>query len=285
METQHYNQDYVCLLKKILANTIYEEGPPKVAPEDIARCKTILERVQQETPHVLAIYPYLNPLSLAEIFVSARRSRNVHTYVPMKGLDNLEKCLLDVHVDEVDGDIMDAGTLRGGMAILMKGVLRGLGDETRKVIVADSFEGLPPPSIKDSILDNDIWYRFRDDAPEYYLDCKCSLDDVKKNFQLYNLLDERVVFLEGWFADTLPNHKKTPLSLIRLDVDWYQSCIDVLEHTYPQLSIGGYVIVDDYRLQGCRAAIDEYRSRFEIKSPLHVADEDSGIVYWRKLSG
>ncbi|QDQ82220.1 TylF/MycF/NovP-related O-methyltransferase [Paraburkholderia megapolitana] len=284
MSPASYNSDYVWLLKKILTNSIYEPDMPAATREEISRCAQILERVQAETPHVLAIYPYLTPGSLAEIFVRARRSRNVHTYVPMNGLDNVEQCLLRIAADKVDGDVVDAGTLRGGMAILMRGILKALGDTSRRVVVADSFEGLPPPGIKDSIMDNEIWYRFKDEAPEFYLDCKCSLEDVQDNFRAYDLLDDQTIFLKGWFNDTLPSFKTSAISLIRLDVDWYQSCLDVLENMYPLLSPGGYVIVDDYRLQGCRAAIDEFRTRCSVRSPLEVADEGSGVVYWRKLN-
>lgn len=279
-----YNKDYISLLKKILTNSIYEPNTQTLTEQDILRCTEIYNKIQNETPHVLAVYPYITPRELANIFISTRRSRNIHTYVPMVGLDNVEECLLNIYRDGVPGHVMDAGTLRGGMAILMRGVIKALNDESRHVYVADSFEGLPPPGDKDSIMDHEVWYKFKDEAPEYYLDCKYSLDDVQRNFGAYNLLDERVIFLKGWFHETLPQLNDEIFSLIRLDADWHDSCRAVLDNIYPRLAVGGYVIVDDYNLQGCRSAIDEYRREHAIKDELQVADQRSGIIYWRKTS-
>lgn len=48
----------------------------------------------------------------------------------------------------VPGDIVEAGVYKGGISIVLATMLRArgeLGDEKRRVFLADSFEGLPPP--------------------------------------------------------------------------------------------------------------------------------------------
>lgn len=72
------------------------------------------------------------------------------------------------------------------------------------------------------------------------------------------------------------------LSLIRIDADWYQSTLDVLENCYNKLSEGGIVIIDDYKLLGCKKAVDDFRLKNNVKDEIKVADEDSGVVWWRK---
>jgi len=151
-----------------------------------------------------------------------------------------------------------------------------------QVYVADSFEGLPPPGRKDSIMDHEIWYKFKNEAPEYYLDCRYSIEDVRRNFSAYDLLDQQVIFLKGWFDQTLSSLGDVVFSLVRIDADWHDSCRCVLDNVYSRLANGGYVIVDDYNLQGCRSAIDEFRIEHSINDRIEIADAQSGIIYWRK---
>lgn len=109
-----------------------------------------------------------------------------------------------------------------------------------------------------------------------------SLDAVKSHFARLGLLDEQVVFLKGFFADTLPaaKFKKNSLSLLRLDGDLYDSTMDGLVHLYPKLSKGAFCIVDDYySFDECREAVDEYRAAHGIEAEMVRIDNMS--VYWR----
>jgi hypothetical protein len=60
----------------------------------------------------------------------------------------------------------------------------------------------------------------------------------------------------------------------------YGSTMDGLRYLYPKLSVGGYVIVDDYWLPKCRAAVEQYRSDNEISDELIPVDR--AIVYWQR---
>jgi hypothetical protein len=54
-----------------------------------------------------------------------------------------------------------------------------------------------------------------------------------------------------------------------------------LESLYPGLSIGGYLIVDDYgALEECRNAVDEFRSRHAIEE--RIEQVDWTCVRWRR---
>jgi hypothetical protein len=107
-----------------------------------------------------------------------------------------------------------------------------------------------------------------------------SLEQVKENFSKYGMLDDRVVFLKGWFKDTLPTAPIDRLSILRLDGDLYESTIQTLDALYGKVSPGGFVIIDDYGLGGCRKAVEDFRTQHEVSES--IQDVDGKAVYWRK---
>ena len=94
------------------------------------------------------------------------------------------------------------------------------------------------------------------------------------------MLDERVRFLEGWFKDTLPTVRDHTWSVVRLDGDMYESTIEGLTNLYPGLSVGGFLIVDDYGFEPCRQAVEDYRTAHGITEPIVPIDWLG--AYWRK---
>jgi predicted transcriptional regulator len=64
--------------------------------------------------------------------------------------------------------------------------------------------------------------------------------------------------------------------------DRYEGTRDVLINLYPMLSDGGYVIVDDYKLEGCRRTVDEFRVQHRVFNKIQICDEEDGVVYWKK---
>ena len=199
--------------------------------------------------------------------------RNAETMIGLNGLDNLQYCITDVLRQEVRGDLIETGVWRGGATIFMRAVLKVYGDTERKVWVADSFRGLPKPNPQQYPFD-------KGDNLSTFPYLAVSLDEVKKNFSKYGMLDEQVAFLPGWFRDTLPRAPIEKLAVLRIDGDMYESTINPLRHLYPKLSIGGYVIIDDYCLSGCRKATDDFRREQGIVDELNRVD--SCRVFWRR---
>ena len=104
---------------------------------------------------------------------------------------------------------------------------------------------------------------------------------MQGNFRRYDLLDEQVQFLKGWFSDTLPTAPIDKLAVLRLDGDMYASTMDALDALYDKVSPGGYVIVDDYgAVPACAKAIHDYRDAHGVKDEL--VEIDWASVYWRK---
>jgi len=197
------------------------------------------------------------------------------TMIGLRRLDNLQECIETVVAEDVPGDVLEAGVWRGGAGILMRAVLDVLGDTERTVWMADSFQGLPKPRPEHPAdADDGHW-------SQPFL--AVSLDQVKRNFTRYGMLDERVRFLEGWFADTLPTAPIDRLAVLRADGDMYGSTMDVLSALYEKVSVGGFVIIDDYgEIAQCRAAVEDFRSAHKISEPLQRIDGTG--VFWRRRS-
>jgi hypothetical protein len=175
----------------------------------------------------------------------------------------------------VAGDFIEAGIWKGGLTIVMRGILRAYGISDRRVWAADSFAGAPAPGAH---FEDRVAHALG--APLEHL--AVSLSEVKANFARYDLLDEQVRFLEGPFAETLPSAPIESLAVARLDSDYYESIMPCLVHLYPRIATGGYVIIDDYgvSLLGCRQAVDEYRAAHDIVEPIRWATDQ--IIFWQK---
>ncbi|BFH17659.1 hypothetical protein PMJ10TS2_72870 [Paenibacillus melissococcoides] len=105
--------------------------------------------------------------------------------------------------------------------------MKAYGITDKRVWVADSFEGLPPPDVEKYPVDAGLELHTVD-----YL--KVSMEEVALNFQKYDLLDVR----------------------------------------------GGYIIIDDYAISCCAAAVHDFRNLHQIQDPLIQIDYYG--AYWRK---
>ncbi|MFY1698036.1 TylF/MycF family methyltransferase [Solwaraspora sp. WMMA2101] len=195
------------------------------------------------------------------------------TMIGLRRLDNLENCVTEVIENGIPGDLIETGVWRGGACIFMRALLKAYGEHDRTVWVADSFRGLPRPDPHRSAdVEDALW-------KEPFL--AVPLDRVQANFRRYDLLDSQVRFLPGWFEDTLPNAAIDRIAVMRLDGDLYDSTMVALDSLYPKLSVGGYVIIDDYHaVRGCREAVDDFRRTHGIDGELQQVDWT--CRYWKK---
>jgi O-methyltransferase len=243
---KHSNRDaYIDLIKRAIANYHYLGGASSF---ENYRCVTHYDLDQARWK----IDPLARPITLLS-----------------KGqLDLVEESVLAVERNRVPGDFMEAGIWRGGVIILMRALIRAYGLSGRKVFAADSFEGIPKNvrALNDPVdLWSDRWV-----AP---------LDEVRQNIDRFGLLDDRIVFVPGFFSDSLGSLRSERFALIRLDSDSYDSVETSLDYLYPLVSKDGIVIIDDWHLPGCRMAVLNYRSQYGIAD--EVVERD-GNAYWVK---
>ena len=124
------------------------------------------------------------------------------TMLGLPRLDDLQACVESVVADGVKGDIIETGVWRGGASILARATLDSLGGEDRRVWVADSFQGLPPP---DPSFPED---RELDLSQVEFL--AVPAEEVRGYFARFGL-DQGVELVEGFFDETLPTAARAPL--------------------------------------------------------------------------
>jgi hypothetical protein len=161
----------------------------------------------------------------------------------------------------IPGDFVECGVYAGASSAIMARAILDQSEEDeydygslRRVHLFDSFEGIPLAGPEDSEL-----------AHKPSGEAKCLLEDVKKNMRDWGIPDELLVYHPGWFEDTvrpgpvgrLPYADVQQIAVLRLDGDLYRSTKVCMDYLYPLVSQGGYVIVDDFDLSGCKKAILE----------------------------
>lgn len=198
--------------------------------------------------------------------------RLAYTMTGEQRMKNLQECVRRVLDENIPGDFIETGVWRGGACILMRGMLAARGVTDRRVWVADSFAGLPPPDPRHPVDTGDRHHE--------YTSLAVSLEEVRENFRRFGLLDDRVCFLPGWFKDTLPSAPISQLAVLRLDGDMYGSTSDALNALYHRLADGGFCIIDDFALKGCRRAVEDFRALHGIEDEMVRIDWTG--VYWRR---
>ncbi len=272
---------YLDLLKKCLLNEIYLD--------DELRLLYLRDCLDGKEPFDYAVYHEIRkarPVEYADLRAArevgrfpdrdVHRSGFSHTMIGRQRLDGLHACLDQVRTREIPGDLVECGVWRGGACIFMAGYVREHAQEDRRILVADSFDGLPvssAPADANLKLDKSVF-------PELAV----SLDEVRANFATYGLLDDRVVFLKGWFSETLASAPTERIALLRLDGDLYESTMDALQALYDRVVPGGIVIVDDWGVfPACRRAVEDFfAGRDEAVPPVTVMDWTA--VYFTKPS-
>lgn len=202
------------------------------------------------------------------------------TMIGLQRAQHLARSVGQILDQGIPGDLIEAGAWRGGAAIVMRAVLvaRALDDQgdlrlasaqishLRRVVIADSFRGMPANP---------------NDLADPHAILAVPRTQVEAALDRYGLLDDRIEIVEGWFAETLPRLRGRPWALIRADADLASSTRAILNNLYPDLSPGGYLIVDDYgSWEPCRQAVDKFRNEHGITEAIERIDFNS--ICWRK---
>jgi len=182
----------------------------------------------------------------------------------------------------VPGDFVECGVWRGGSMMMVALTLLALGCTDRRLLLFDTFEGLPKP---DEALDVDIWgnrgidgwrpHRKTDQSSDW---AYASLEEVRTNIESTGYPMDQVFLVKGMVEDTLHAEAPITIAMLRLDTDWYSSTRHELEQLYPRLSPNGILILDDYgHFQGARKAADDYFQTVDM-APLLTRVDYAGRV-------
>lgn len=161
----------------------------------------------------------------------------------------------------IPGAIVECGVWRAGssMAAALAHTAR-----TRDLWLYDTFEGMSEPTEHDIDPEGRLASdRMPTEEKTGDLWAIAGLDLVRANMTATGYPLDKVHFVAGKVEDTIPATMPGPISILRLDTDWYESTAHELEYLIPLVVPHGVLIIDDYgHWQGARKAVDEWVERF-----------------------
>jgi hypothetical protein len=221
----------------------------------------------------------------------------------------LEPLVADILQSDVRGDFAECGVFRGGISLVLAVMLRTAGQLSaahRRMWLADAFAaGMPPLSYTNRLLEQHnltgVGYRGNTWAGSF-VDEGGTIESVSRNVaDRLNLTFARdssarralegvgVNMLKGYLNESLPGGISR-LALLRVDVDGFAGTYEALLYLYPLLSIGGYVVFDDWKIYQSQQATLAFRAERNISTPMFSSRRSwdppmqtlDCMVYWRK---
>ena len=170
------------------------------------------------------------------------------------------------------GVIVECGTWKGGM---IAGIAKLLGSRYAYKLF-DSFEGLPAATSKDG--DDAIQWQSDTESETYFDNCAAQIDFAKEAMSKAGITSAE--YYKGWFEDTLPElNFATPISILRLDADWFESTLTILNSLYDKVRDGGLIIIDDYYTwDGCTKAVHQFLNDRELAERVRQYDRVAYII-------
>lgn len=173
---------------------------------------------------------------------------------------------------KVGGDICEFGVAQGATSKLLASELL---DSDRHLFLFDSFEGLPPPSPEDVLID-DI---FQLGSMDRYQGIMMSPEsEVREKLGSIDFPPQRTHILKGWVEDTLAGGEAPrKVAFAYVDFDFYGPIRTALEFLDRVMPVGGRIVVDDYGFfsAGVQKAVDDFvayrKGRFAMSLPLPFA--------------
>ena len=176
-------------------------------------------------------------------------------------------------VGDLEGDFCEAGVAAGGQLVNMHEC-----HPSKRIFAFDSFAGIPTHCDEDKEW-TEAYGKGENDQRKSGGITNVPLENCKGQIRRFIPNLARFVFIPGWFIDTLPALTTERFSIVRLDCDLYESYKVCLKELYPRLTVGGYLIIDDWGLSGCQAALKEY---FGDELADFVFDTRLGNAYLKK---
>jgi hypothetical protein len=200
-------------------------------------------------------------------------------------LDHLEQCLDAIRQNQTPGDAVECGTERAGGAIFLRAYFEAWHMPFHRVWVADRFRSAPADAVDDAtVVADDTPPLDAEATPAGQVDItalQADLNTVRDGFARFDLLDDRVRFLVGDYAASLPDPSLNRIALLRIGHTAVADAADILEATYDRVVEDGFVIIDDYNIdESLRQVVDEFRLKRGITDPIERVDWSGAS--WRK---
>lgn len=168
------------------------------------------------------------------------------TIIDSNQIEKLVHGLLNVHENNIEGDVVEFGCFVGESSKYLMKTLVEL-NSNKKLYVYDSFEGLPDLTKWE---ENSGWRAGT---------LKTSEEVLISNFETNGL--PLPIIHKDWFSNVPQENIPEKISFAFLDGDFYNSIYDSLTKIYDKVVDGGYIFFHDYKrhdLPGVDAAIKDF---------------------------
>jgi hypothetical protein len=187
----------------------------------------------------------------------------------------------------IEGCFVECGVAAGSQMAAMAFAC-DVDGKKREMYLFDSFCGIPMAGPKDDqqpgigAITHDTNVK-----PEDLLRSSgvamCGVDGVKRNMSNWEIPTENMKFVEGWFQNTVKETETGPIAILRLDGDLYESTKVCLEALYERVVPGGFIIIDDYALKGCKTAVHEFMEKELTEDDYNTVPTTDKVIWWRKV--
>lgn len=169
-------------------------------------------------------------------------------------------------IRKIKGDIVECGVGRGRSLITIASLNRLAaaldGQQERKILALDSFEGFPEPTDFDESPRAPKKGQWSESPSSQF---KYSPETISKVMHLANI-ESKIQYVKGFFERTTVDLAVGDIAILHLDGDLYESVKAPLNNLWQKVVIGGVVVIDDFtveenineRFPGARAAITEF---------------------------
>lgn len=185
------------------------------------------------------------------------------------------------------GDFVECGVFAGTQSAAMA-LANEVNNGGRRSHLFDSFEGLPNPGPRDDSTITSLTDQYHCPKDGKLVSSGidvCTVAQVEQHMKEWGINPDNLWYYEGWFQETVQEAAEMgaigPVAVLRLDGDYYESTKVCLEHLHPLVQPGGYVIVDDYALTGCKVAMMEYWGQHNISPTVITIPDGGGPVYYQ----
>ncbi len=201
----------------------------------------------------------IDALARQSVFIDMpERAGRVPLMVSLQGTGATEAVWLLGHLNrtlELEGDVCEFGVAQGATSALMANEIRLT---SKRLWLFDSFQGLPPPTGQDVLLD-DI-YRLGS-IDRYAGEMVEDQTQVVERLRQIGFPLTRARIVAGFIEDTIRQPGlPEQVSFAYVDFDFYAPIRTALEYLDARVSDGGFVLVDDYGhfSAGAQTAVDEF---------------------------
>jgi len=157
---------------------------------------------------------------------------------------------------------VECGTAKGGICALV-----ALNNPNCEIFALDAWKGMP------SLSDKDEKY-----LQKYVGETKLYGNEniVLDSFNKIKSSTKNLKIIKGWVEDTIPKNIDIldQIDVLRIDLDWYEPILFAIENLYFNIKKGGIIIIDDGAYKGCRAAINHFREKNNIKNEIYRGEKN-----------